>query len=71
MGEPVEEEWQGEVDLRPWKNKAKLTVSNEIRTLVDHVVNHGATLREAGQRVQPDLSRYGATVNWTYRQEHR
>ena len=28
-------------------------LSNEIRaTLVDHVINHGLTLREAGQRVQ-------------------
>ncbi|KAL0147626.1 hypothetical protein M9458_057068 [Cirrhinus mrigala] len=27
-------------------------------TLVDHVVNHGLTLREAGLRVQPNLSRY-------------
>ena len=29
-------------------------LSNEIRaTLVDHVINHGLTLREAGERVQP------------------
>ena len=34
-------------------------LTNEIRaTLVDHVVNHGLTLREAGLRVQPNLSRY-------------
>lgn len=48
-------------------------LSDEIRaTLVDHVVNHGLTLREAGQRVQPNLSRYTvATVIRTFRQEHR
>ncbi len=35
------------------------TLSNEIRaTLVDHVINHGLTMREAGQRVQPNLSRF-------------
>lgn len=27
-------------------------------TLVDHVINHRLTLREAGLRVQPDLRRY-------------
>ena len=32
-------------------------LSNEIRaTLVDHVINRGLTMREAGQRVQPNLS---------------
>ena len=34
-------------------------MSDEIRaTLVDHVVNHGLTLREAGLRVQSNLSRF-------------
>nr|XP_023693770.1 uncharacterized protein LOC111857305 [Paramormyrops kingsleyae] len=48
-------------------------LSNEIRaTLVDHVINHGLTLREAGLRVQPNLSRYTvASVIRTFRQEHR
>ncbi|XP_042604335.1 uncharacterized protein LOC122141313 [Cyprinus carpio] len=33
-------------------------VSNEIRaTLIDHVINHGLSLREAGQRVQPNINR--------------
>ncbi|KAI2660531.1 Estrogen receptor [Labeo rohita] len=46
---------------------------NEIRaTIVDHVINHGLTLREAGLRVQPNLSRYTvASIVWTFRQEHR
>ena len=34
------------------------TITDEIRaTVVDHVVNHGMSMREAGQRVQPNLSR--------------
>ena len=48
-------------------------LTNEIRaTLVDHVVNHGLTLREAGLRVQPNLSRYTvASVMRTFRLENR
>ena len=35
------------------------TITDEIRvTVVDHVVNHGMSMREAGQRVQPNLSHY-------------
>ncbi len=34
-------------------------ITDDIRAaIVDHVINHGMTLREAGQRVQPNLSRY-------------
>jgi len=29
-------------------------------TLVDHVIKHGLTMREAGQRVPPHLSRFTA-----------
>ena len=37
-------------------------IPNEIRaTVVDHVVNHGLTMAEAGQRVQPNVGR--TTVN--------
>ncbi|KAJ8397321.1 hypothetical protein AAFF_G00441550 [Aldrovandia affinis] len=33
-------------------------IPNDIRaTIVDHVVNHGLTMAEAGRRVQPNLSR--------------
>ena len=48
-------------------------LSNEIRaTLVDHVINHGLTMREAGQRVQPNLSPFtAASVIRTFRLEHR
>ena len=49
------------------------TLSNEIRaTLVDHVVNHGLTLRAAGLRVQPNLSRFTvASVIRAFRLENR
>ena len=34
-------------------------VSDDIRaTVIDHVINHGLTMTEAGQRVQPNLSRF-------------
>ena len=48
-------------------------LTNEIRaTLVDHVVNHGLTLRGAGLRVQPNLSRYTvASVMRTFQLENR
>ena len=37
-------------------------IPNEIRaTVVDHVVNHGLTMAEAGRRVQPNVGR--TTVN--------
>ncbi len=39
---------------------------------MDHVINHGMTLREAGQRVQPNLSRYTvASIIRTFRNENR
>lgn len=48
-------------------------VSNEIRaTVVDHVINHGLTMREAGLRVQPNLSRFTvAGIIRTFRNENR
>nr|XP_024654404.1 uncharacterized protein LOC112430389 [Maylandia zebra] len=37
---------------------ARTVVSDEIRaTIIDHVINHGLLLREAGERVQPNLRR--------------
>ena len=43
--------------------------SNEIRaTIIDHVVNHGLSMREAGLRVQPNLSRHTvASIVRTFR----
>ncbi len=48
-------------------------VSDDIRaTLVDHVINHGLSMREAGQRVHPNLSRYTvALIIKTFRLENR
>ncbi len=47
-------------------------VSDDIRaTLVDHVINHGLSTREAGQRVHPNLSRYTASIIRTFRLENR
>ncbi|KAM9495020.1 uncharacterized protein Hap1MRO34_004814, partial [Clarias gariepinus] len=48
------------------------SVSDEIRaTLVDHVLVHGMTMREAGQRVQPNLSRFTvASIIRTFREEN-
>lgn len=48
-------------------------VSDEIRaTVIDHVINHGLSLREAGQRVQPVLNRNTvASIVRIFRQENR
>ncbi|XP_063077060.1 uncharacterized protein LOC134467064 [Engraulis encrasicolus] len=41
-------------------------------TLVDHVINHGMSYREAGERVQPNLSRYTvAGIIRTFHTENR
>ncbi|XP_038160244.1 uncharacterized protein LOC119796019 [Cyprinodon tularosa] len=55
------------------RGRPRTIISDEIRaTLVDHVVNHGLTMREAGQRVQPNLSRYTvASIIRTFRNENR
>lgn len=53
--------------------QGRTVVSDEIRaTLVDHVLNHGLSMREAGQRVQPNLSRYTvASIIRTFRNDNR
>ncbi len=39
--------------------EGRRAISDEIRaTLVDHVINHSFTMREAGLRVQPNVSRF-------------
>lgn len=41
------------------RRQGRRAISDEIRaTLVDHVINHGLTMREAGLRIQPNLSRF-------------
>lgn len=48
-------------------------VSDEIgATVIDHIINHGLSLREAGQRVQPVLNRNTvASIVRIFRQENR
>ena len=44
---------------RGGRGRARNIISDDIRaTLVDHVINHGLTMREAGQRVHPNLTIY-------------
>lgn len=58
---------------RGGRERGRTVVSDEIRaTLVDHVLNHGLSMREAGQRVQPNLSRYTvASIIRTFRNDNR
>ena len=43
---------------RRMRGRSRAVVSDEIRaTVIDHVVNNGLSMREAGQRVQPNLLR--------------
>ena len=48
-------------------------VSDDIwATVIDHFINHGLSLREAGQRVQPVLNRSTvASIVKMFRQENR
>ena len=40
------------------RGRGHMRVPDEIRaTLVDHVLNHGLTMAEAGRRVQPNVGR--------------
>ena len=59
--------------IEPEQRRRGPNLTQEIRaTLIDHVINHGLTLREAGLRVQPNLSRNTvATVIRTFRRENR
>jgi len=64
--------WQG-VRGRRGRRIGYTHVSNEIRaTLIDHVINHGLSLREAGQRVQPNINRSTvASIIRTFQRENR
>lgn len=55
------------------RGRARTVVSDEIRaTVIDHVVNHGLSLREAGLRVQPNLPRSTvASIVRIFRQTNR
>jgi len=58
---------------RGQRGHARTIISDDIRaTLVDHVINHGLTMREAGQRVHPNLSRFTvSSIIRTFRLENR
>ena len=51
----------------------RMVISNEIwAAVVDHVLNHGLSMREAGQSVQPILSRFTvAAIIRNFRMENR
>ena len=43
--------------IEPEQRRRGPNLTQEIRaTLIDHVINHGLTLMEAGQRVKPKIS---------------
>ncbi len=50
----------------------RVRVSDEIRaTLVNHVINHGFTMEEAGRRVQPNVNRSTvSSIVQTFRREN-
>lgn len=59
---------RGGVQQRP-----RTCVPYEIRaTIIDHVINRGLSYREAGERVQPHLSRDTvAYMIWIFRETNR
>lgn len=58
---------------RRGRGRQRVEISDEIRaTVIDHVLVHGLTMREAGLRVQPNLSRFSvSTIVRTFREENR
>lgn len=55
------------------QRRVRTTVTDEIRaTIIDHVINHGLSLREAGERVQPNIRRSTvASIIRTFKQTNR
>ncbi len=55
------------------RGQGQRRISDEIRaTIVDHVVNHGLTMAEAGRRVQPNIGRLTvSSIIQTFRRENR
>ena len=58
---------------RTRKRRRRMVISNEIwAAVVDHVLNHGLSMREAGQSVQPNLSCFTvAAIISNFRMENR
>lgn len=54
------------------RGRQRVEISDEIRaTVIDHVLVHGLTMREAGLRVQPNLSRFSVSTVRIFREENR
>ncbi len=53
--------------------RGHMRVPDKIRaTLVDHVLNHGLTMAEAGRRVQPNVGRTTvSSIIQTFRRQNR
>ncbi|XP_063757810.1 uncharacterized protein LOC134876683 isoform X2 [Eleginops maclovinus] len=53
--------------------RQRIFITDEMRaTVIDHVIVHGMTMTEAGQRVQPNLSRFSvATIIRAFREHNR
>ncbi|XP_078019105.1 uncharacterized protein LOC144458964 [Epinephelus lanceolatus] len=68
-----EEDRERERGGRGRRGHARTIISDDIReTLVDHVINHGLTMREAGQRLHPNLSCFTvSSIIRTFRLENR
>ncbi len=62
-----------EEDIIEEEVKIEESESDEIRaTLVDHVINRGFTMEEAGRRVQPNVNRSTvSSIVLTFRRENR
>ncbi|XP_051816307.1 uncharacterized protein LOC127537617 [Acanthochromis polyacanthus] len=58
---------------RGGRERPRTVIKDEIwATIVHHVLVHGMTMREAGQRVQPNLSRFSvAGIIRTFREDNR
>lgn len=58
---------------RGGQRRQRTVTSDEIRaTVIDHVLVHGMSMREAGQRVQPNISRFTvSTIIRRFREENR
>lgn len=64
---------QGGQGGRGGLRRQRTVISDEIRaTVIDHVLVHGMTMREAGQRVQPNISRFTvSSIIRRFREENR
>ncbi len=55
------------------QRRQRTVISDEIRaTVIDHFLVNGMSMREAGQRVQPNISRFTvSTIIRRFREENR